>query len=461
MLYDDEETSDFDLVVGGGEDSSDNESPSHIYHLHSIIVARHSPVLMHKIESLFEEERRKDDASSCQKPRLSLSKDLKNIPAKYFKPILKYMYTGNMRCPSPGEELQFYLVAKELGVEGLCKALLAYMGTYFTVTDACLILEKVLSQGHHKLFEICTYLVELHAEVIFTDRLARDLFLKWNIKTMQHFVICGKMNVVESDIFEAVKQYCMFNAERFNSTPKQLFEQHFDEYVRYALIDADTLCSKVLPLGWVKRQHIAEAFKYHSVNGDNKSILEKQIPRCVPRETRGAHKYVFDEKNSGTGLIVTNHGLTVESNVSSSFRSIATNKPWTTPGTYFIEFLLDHSTDPSNIFFGVCNPSNMLKAGYASQNADSWQLYSYNGNLYNRSTSHTYTAKPAIGDRIGVYLDATDKNKCKLYFFKNGESLGLASSDISLPQVPCVSLYAQKDEVSIVKRSRKPSRPTK
>lgn len=482
--------------VSRSDDVDDSPSPqmTHTYHLHYLIVAQHSPVLKRRLDQLFAQSHvqstntvtASNAASNTQqhRPQLHLTRILHEettnlehkldflpsnwidmIRVQHLKAILRYMYTGTMRIPKPGQEIPLYALARVLQMDGIKDALLAYMGTFFTSQDACNILETTLSHKHYKLFEMCSHLVEADSNHVFQSALPniysesvpppdKAQFMQWTPQMLQHFFVSGSLN--DFELFQIAKTYCLHNAQAYNMEPRDMFQLYFDPHIRYPQINVESLAKHVLPLAWSKQQYINEALRFHAVSDSNHAKLEKQSIKCQPRPvTFGKCNIQFETSSQGLQRLgvepYTAHGRGY------TFETIFTNATWDKPGRYYVEFELTMSTDPSNVFFGVTSNPSRRTAGYAAQYSNGFQLYAYNSTFYASGQSTTYCQGPITsGDRVGVYLKANPNHCGDLYFFLNGKCLGLASAHVPLPTTPVVSPYSSVDTIKIVKNAQRP-----
>jgi hypothetical protein len=85
--------------------------------------------------------------------------------------------------------------------------------------------------------------------------------------------------------------------------------------------------------------------------------------------------------------------------------------------------------------FGIGYVTASNTTTYAGASADTWGVYSANGNKYNNFSSSSYMATFTANDVIGVALDL---DAGSLVFYKNGTSQGTAFSSLSGTFVPVI-----------------------
>lgn len=115
---------------------------------------------------------------------------------------------------------------------------------------------------------------------------------------------------------------------------------------------------------------------------------------------------------------------------------------------YEIQIAETNYTTNTCIFVGIVNASTVLNKSIGYKNSG-YSFYCYNGQKYENDSAQVYSGG-SVGknDRIGLWFDICAKS---LYFYRNGENLGCAFTNIdtALPWYFAVSLYLQGDAVKL------------
>ncbi len=394
-----------------------------------------------------------------------------------FDKLLKYMYTGELpiklsrdkplvdpptitvKDPSNGEEclillddiVNLLIAAYQLGMPEICQVVRAYMGTFLTFDDACEIIEEALEKKHFHLYEICVKIIEHYSDRVFKG----ETIMKSTKQNMIYFLQSGNLSLQELELFEAALRWCQYQIDHNPNLKGKSLKEVFSDlepYIRYPFIDAVDLIEKVEPTGMVSEKYLTEAFKYGSLP---QNVRDKYVDNIRTKPRKTSCRFVFKKQNLPANVEVSENGLEAKLNVDYSSRSICADLTITKSGIYYWEIeVTSPQTGNCMVMIGVADPNTMGSTAFLSHNAKGYAIYLHTGDKYYNSRNDKY-APPGggTGTKVGVMVEM--KNGVgNLYFSVNGESKGLAYSDIPSGVCPAITLY-RKDECCKILPSQK------
>ena len=112
------------------------------------------------------------------------------------------------------------------------------------------------------------------------------------------------------------------------------------------------------------------------------------------------------------------------------------------------------STAECNVMIGVCRPDAKVGDVGAYTTRKGWCYFARDGDCYHHNEPKKfgkYSSPAASGDRIGVMLNEEGSPPGSISFFKNGERLGEAFTNLLGDLRPCVDLFDYGDTVRMLK----------
>lgn len=203
---------------------------------------------------------------------------LQKIPARGFKQLMKYIYTGQLKLNELDEDtiLEVLGVIQLYGFEKLERSLCEYLEGILSVVNVCKIFEKALHLQLECLTEACHHFMDQAPEAV----LRSAAFQLLSPNTLRQVISRDTFSAAEIEIFEAVEAWSVENPNH-ESLPKIL------DAIRLPLISHADLLTTVRSSGLIAQDRLLDAMRIQEcaavdialrgvlVNGENVATADR------------------------------------------------------------------------------------------------------------------------------------------------------------------------------------------
>ncbi|XP_003745980.1 BTB/POZ domain-containing protein 9-like [Galendromus occidentalis] len=210
--------------------------------------------------------------------------ELKDVPARGFKAVLKYIYTAQLELKSMDVEtiLEVLSVADLYGLQKMRTSLCEYLEEIMSADNVLLICESIEPLSLKHLHEVCVHFMDQVPQAV----LESEAFCTSRARTLSRILSRDSFCAEEIDIFRAVTRWCKKN-------PDSEDQAEVLGRLRLPLIPTRNLLSEVTSSGLITTDRVIEAIQMrecHSADlplrgvltsGQNLSTKENGAKRLV------------------------------------------------------------------------------------------------------------------------------------------------------------------------------------
>ncbi len=268
-------------------------------------------------------------------------------------------------------------------------------------------------------------------------------------KRVLQLVQRSTLNIKEGDLFEAVVAWGKAEAKRqtIEATPENLRTKILDKvlgHVRFPCMAMDEVATKVTPTQILTGEQMLQVFTYLGLTRDKASKMKMPYPTVPRTGRRPPNFFSWDQNNKHYSMQLSDRNMTCYTTDPNNWQCLSGNLELK-KGVHEWECVLTQydSQNGYNVVIGVV-PSywnNWSVASWigASATAPGWAYICGNGYKTNTNTGQQYYGGrvAAQGDVIKTRLDL---DKHTIEFSLNGQSMGVAFTDVYGPVRPAISL---------------------
>jgi len=283
----------------------------------------------------------------------------------------------------------------------------------------------------------------------------KDNFNKLPKALMLEIIKSNTLNIKEIDLFEAVVAWGKNDAknQKLDGDKVEDLKKVLADvlpHVRFPCMTTQDIAVKVSTSGLLDNDQILDLFTYLGMKGNSKKATPgKSLKAFNATDRKGRHPpswFKFDTTKKHNNLQLSSDGMTVTSNTTSYYQPIFGDVECS-EGVWEYEIQLQQFYTAS---YSVCvgyipatyqqaNWSNSQMIGY-SGHIPGWSFAAGNGQKFHNNDQSAYGRVCATGDVISCKIDLDKKT---MEFSINGNSLGVAFTDVTGPVRPAISLYGQ------------------
>ncbi|XP_003745990.1 BTB/POZ domain-containing protein 9-like [Galendromus occidentalis] len=216
--------------------------------------------------------------------------ELKDVPARGFKAVLKYIYTAQLELKSMDVEtiLEVLSVADLYGLEKMRTSLCEYLKEIMSADNVLLICESLESLSLNHLHEVCVHFKDQVPQAV----LESEAFCTSRASTLSRILSRDSFCADEIDIFRAVTRWCKKN-------PDPEDQAEVLGVLRLPLIPTKSLLTEVKSSSLITTDRLIEAIQMrecHSADLPHRGVLTQG--QNLATKENGAKELIIVEDDS-------------------------------------------------------------------------------------------------------------------------------------------------------------------
>jgi hypothetical protein len=257
------------------------------------------------------------------------------------------------------------------------------------------------------------------------------------------------LNVKEGELFEGVIAWgkAALSKEKQDDSVDNLKKVLADvmPHIRFPTMQMQDIAVKVTASGLLEQDQILELFTYLGMkNNDKKAALGKSIKVYSAKDRKGRRPpswFKWDTTKKHASIMVSEDGMTLTSTNQSYYQPVFGDKEMSEGIWEYEVKLTQYYTGSYSVCVG-CVPATFTNytvghmIGYPGH-ITGWSFACANAQSFH-NTQTAYGRACAQNDVVRVKIDLDKRN---MEFFINGQSQGVAFTDVTGPVRPAISLY--------------------
>mmetsp|Transcript_11976 Transcript_11976/g.17808 ORF Transcript_11976/g.17808 Transcript_11976/m.17808 type:complete len:580 (+) Transcript_11976:106-1845(+) len=357
--------------------------------------------------------------------------------------LLQYLYTGVLTIKYE-TSLLILAAANKFQLTDVKDIIAQYYGEVIDSDIACSLYEEAYFHHAENLRSLCLDFIEKNP----TEVVKSESFQKMTKDMVIGIIESDYLWISEYTLFEACIKWAKYQAEQTDQDYVDYMKE-IVEYIRFPIMTVNELKEKIEKeySHVVPAEYILEAYKVHA-----------NVPNVTPSiRTRKRTKpisYTWNTDKKPKSARLTNKNLTVSSTLKKSAPTTVTASMDFKTGIHYWTVYIEAAPSTSDIMVGVTNPHFSGNDRFLSHHSNGWGISCNGGKRCHNSVLTDYAnMNIGRGDTIGVLLNLEKKT---LEFFVNGNSMGIAFSNVSGPVTPAVTLYHQNERATLSPKARHP-----